>query len=74
MSAGCGCHGDFRLSPSSLNFSAPTGVAWMIQQKFENAKFTGELWVEQMASDHLNKIGHKSQYEPGTEQIKLWLE
>lgn len=46
----------------------------MIQQKFENAKFTGELWVEQMASDHLNKIGHKSQYEPGTEQIKLWLE
>ncbi len=54
-------------------FSAPAGVAWMIQQEFENARFTGELWVEKMASNHLNTMGNQPRYEPSTEQMKLWL-
>ena len=46
----------------------------MIQKEFENAKFTGELWVEEMTSDHLDTVGNQSLYEPGTEQMKLWFE
>lgn len=59
--------------PGYETFSAHRGISWMIQQEFENAKFTGELWVEGMTSDHLDTVGNQSLYEPGTEQMKLWL-
>tara|TARA_R110002020_G_scaffold457666_1_gene674633 strand:- start:83 stop:364 length:282 start_codon:yes stop_codon:yes gene_type:complete len=66
--------GDVEISGYEI-FSAPVGIAWMIQQEeFGNAKFTGERWVDKLASDHLNNMGNKSQYEPGIEQIKLCLE
>ncbi|MGP9575361.1 MULTISPECIES: hypothetical protein [Halomonadaceae] len=60
--------------PGYETFSAHRGISWMIQKEFENAKFTGELWVEEMTSDHLDTVGNQSLYEPGTEQMKLWFE
>lgn len=55
-------------------FSAPAGVAWMIQQEFENAKFTGELWVEEMAAEEPTVVKPQPEHEPDCNQISLKLE
>ncbi len=55
-------------------FSTPADVAWMIQQEFENANFTGELWVEEMASDHLNTKGNQARRDSGPDQMNLRFE
>lgn len=55
-------------------FSAHGGVAWMIQQEFENAKFTGELWVEEMAAEEPAVVRPRPEHEPDCNQISLKLE
>ncbi|AYF34272.1 hypothetical protein CUU95_10845 [Vreelandella alkaliphila] len=60
--------------PGYETFSAHRGISWMIQQEFENAKFTGELWVEEMAAEGPAVVRPRPEYEPDCNQINLKLE
>lgn len=55
-------------------FASPSEDAWIIQQEFENAQFTGELWVEEMATEGVGMAGAKPESEPDPNQLSLKLE
>lgn len=52
-------------------FLAPQDVEWMKEVEFDNARFAGELWVEEMVSDVGVEASSRSEKEPDFPQLDL---
>ncbi|MFC3284779.1 hypothetical protein [Litchfieldella rifensis] len=57
--------------PSYEIFASPSEDAWIIQQEFENAQFTGELWVEEMIAEQGGDIGASPASGPSNTQLSF---
>ncbi len=55
-------------------FASSSEDDWIIQQEFENAKFTGELWVEEMAAGGVDVVEAQAESEPDPSQLSFKLE
>lgn len=60
--------------PGYETFSAHRGISWMIQQEFENAKFTGELWVEEMIAAYGGGSGSRPKSGSDNTQLSFKLD
>lgn len=55
-------------------FSSSSEDAWILEQEFENAQFTGEQWVEEMAAEGLGAVEAQHESEPDPNQLSLGFE
>lgn len=50
-------------------FSAPHDVGWMKRVEFENAKFAGELWVEEMNAGYCGDSTDRPEHDLDSKQL-----
>lgn len=55
-------------------FAVPHDVEWMKRVEYENAKFSGELWVEEMVEGGVNVVEAQAESEPDPSQLSFKLE
>ncbi len=55
-------------------FAVPHDVEWMKRVEYENAKFSGELWVEEMVERGVNVVEAQAESEPDPGQLSFKLE
>ena len=54
-------------------FSAPNDVGWMKRVEYENAKFAGELWVEEMIAAYGGDSADRPEHGSDSKQLTLKL-
>lgn len=55
-------------------FAAPHAVGWMKRVEYENAKFAGELWVEEMIATYGGDSGGRPESESDSTQLSFKLD
>lgn len=55
-------------------FAVPHDVEWMKKVEYENAKFAGELWVEEMVEGGADVVEAQAGSDSGPSQLSFKLE